>query len=337
MKSTLPPGYHSRPVVMDDLEPTVAMLNEWSKKVLGVESFEASFIGSEWATPGFELERDTRLVLSPDGAVVGYYELWDIDDPHAHVNIWGRVHPAHMGRGIGSHLLEWAEQRGQMAVAQAPEGVRVTLMGHCLSVDEAALDLFRGSGFDLVRYSLRMVVDLNGSPPEPVWPQGITVRTMVVGQDEPAVLQAVRTSFQDHWGYIQRPFEAELARWKHFMETDDIFDPSLWNLALDGDQIVGTALNYPYVDDDHEMGWVGTLGVVREWRRRGLGLALLQHSFQQFHRLGKRRVGLGVDAKSLTGATRLYLKAGMHPDPAREWSIFEKELRPGQELGTQSL
>jgi hypothetical protein len=39
----------------------------------------------------------------------------------------------------------------------------------------------------------------------------------------------------------------------------------------------------------------------------------------------------------LTGATRLYEKAGMHPDPRREWSIFEKELRPGQELGTQSV
>jgi GNAT superfamily N-acetyltransferase len=121
------------------------------------------------------------------------------------------------------------------------------------------------------------------------------------------------------------------------METDDIFDPSLWNLALADGQVVGTALNYPYVDDDHDMGWVGTLGVVREWRRRGLALALLHHSFQEFYRRGKRKVGLGVDAESLTGATRLYLKAGMHPDPKREWSLFEKELRPGQELGTESV
>lgn len=336
MKSVLLPGYHSRPATMQDLEPTVAMLNVWSNKVLGVDSFETNFIGSEWATPGFELERDTRLVLAPDGSIVGYYELWDIDDPHAHVNIWGRVHPAHMGCGIGSYLIEWAQERGRLAVAKAPEGVRVTLMGHCLSIDQPALQLFHGAGFDLVRYSLRMVIDLDSVPAEPVWPQGVTVRTLVVGQDERLALQAVRDSFQDHWGYVQRPFEAELAHWKHFMETDDIFDPSLWNLAIAGDRVVGTALNYPYVDDDHEMGWVGTLGVVREWRRRGLGLALLQHSFRQLYQRGKRKVGLGVDAKSLTGATRLYLKAGMHPDPAREWSIFEKELRPGRELGTQS-
>jgi mycothiol synthase len=337
MKNSLPSGYQFRPVTMEDLEPTVAMLNEWSRKMLGVDAFETNFMGSEWATPGFYLEQDTRLVLAPDGAIVGYYELWDIDDPHVHINIWGRVHPAYTGRGIGSYLLEWAEERGRMAIPRAPEGARVVMTGHCLSTDRDAVDLFHNSGFDLIRYSLRMVIELDSPPPEPVWPEGITVRTLVRGQDEPAALQAVRDSFKDHWGYVPHPFEAELARWEHFMETDDIFDPSLWNLAIVGDQVVGTALNYPYVDDDHDMGWVGTLGVVRDWRRHGLGLALLQHSFREFYRRGKRKVGLGVDAESLTGATRLYLRAGMHPDPAREWSIFEKELRPGQELGTQSV
>ncbi len=58
------------------------------------------------------------------------------------------------------------------------------------------------------------------------------------------------------------------------------------------------------------MGWVGTLGVVREWRRHGLGLALLQHSFQQFYQRGKRKVGLGVDAQSLTGRDTPVLKGG---------------------------
>lgn len=330
-------GYQSRPATMDDLEPTVKMLNDWSKEMVGVEAFEANYLGSEWTTPGFDLERDTRLVLAPNGEIVGYNEVWDIFDPHVHVYTWARVHPEHNGRGIGSYLMAWAEERGRMALLKAPPEARVTLSGHCLSLDRAAAELFCNSGFDLIRYSLRMVIELNGTPPEPVWPEGVTVRTLAVGQDEVAVLQAVRESFQDHWGYVERPFEAELERWKHFMATEDIFDPNLWLLAWVGDRVVGTALNYPYVDDDHEMGWVGTLGVVREWRRHGLGLALLHHSFQEFHRRGKRKVGLGVDAQNLTGATRLYLKAGMHPDPSREWSMFEKELRPGQEFGTQSV
>jgi len=82
------------------------------------------------------------------------------------------------------------------------------------------------------------------------------------------------------------------------------------------------------------MGWVGTLGVRRPYRRQGLGLALLRHSFAEFYRRGRRRVGLGVDSQNLTGATRLYQKAGMHV--SRVQLIFEKELRPGVVLSTQS-
>lgn len=83
------------------------------------------------------------------------------------------------------------------------------------------------------------------------------------------------------------------------------------------------------------MGWVGTLGVRRPWRRKGVALALLHHSFAAFQGIGKQRAGLGVDASSLTGATRLYEKAGMHV--ARQFDRYEKVLRPGRDISTQSV
>jgi mycothiol synthase len=42
-----------------------------------------------------------------------------------------------------------------------------------------------------------------------------------------------------------------------------------------------------------------------------------------------------VDATSLTGATRLYEKAGMWV--YRQWDTYEKELRPGRDLMTQHV
>jgi ribosomal protein S18 acetylase RimI-like enzyme len=77
------------------------------------------------------------------------------------------------------------------------------------------------------------------------------------------------------------------------------------------------------------IGWVGTLGVRRPWRKKGLGLALLLHSFGEFHKRGMKTIGLIVDAANPTGATHLYQKAGMHI--ASEFVIYEKELRPGRE------
>ena len=83
------------------------------------------------------------------------------------------------------------------------------------------------------------------------------------------------------------------------------------------------------------MGYVNDLGVRRAWRKRGLGLAFLQHAFGEFYRRGYRKVGLGVDAQNLTGALNLYRKAGMHIH--QQFDMYEKEIRPGKEISVQSL
>jgi ribosomal protein S18 acetylase RimI-like enzyme len=70
--------------------------------------------------------------------------------------------------------------------------------------------------------------------------------------------------------------------------------------------------------------------VRRPWRKKGLGLALLTHSFGEFYKRGMKTIGLGVDASNPTGATRLYQRAGM--TVASEFLTFEKELRPGRSL-----
>jgi len=69
--------------------------------------------------------------------------------------------------------------------------------------------------------------------------------------------------------------------------------------------------------------------VRNSWRKRGLGLALLHHSFGEFYRRGASLVMLNVDSENPTGATRLYKKAGMNV--ASEYVFYEKEFLPGQE------
>ena len=97
-------------------------------------------------------------------------------------------------------------------------------------------------------------------------------------------------------------------------------------IAWEGDQIAGFSQNRYRMD----IGWIGTLGVRRPWRKQGLGYALLIHSFGEFYKRGTKTIGLGVDAENPTGATRLYIKAGMYA--ASEFVTYEKELRPGREL-----
>jgi mycothiol synthase len=179
-----------------------------------------------------------------------------------------------------------------------------------------------------------MLIEMDAPVPEAEFPEGITLRTFNLETDLEAVYQADQDSFRDHFGFVDQPFDEGLQRFKHFWIHEG-YDPTLLFLAMDGEEIAGINLCRPRAFDDPDMGWVGTLGVRRPWRKRGIGLALLRHSFNEFYRRGVRKVGLGVDAQNLTGALRLYENAGMHVHQA--FDQYEKELRPGQEISVQSL
>jgi ribosomal protein S18 acetylase RimI-like enzyme len=143
----------------------------------------------------------------------------------------------------------------------------------------------------------------------------------------------VDEAFKDHFGHLDQPFETGFARFEKTMLEDPLFDGNLWLLAMDQGEIAGTCLCRLEAWDDPECGYISSLGVRRPWRKQGLGLALLRQAFGEFYRRGKRKVSLGVDALNLTGALRLYEKAGMRV--VRQFDQYEKEIRPGKELRVQ--
>jgi mycothiol synthase len=311
------------------------MFNADSRRVLGVQVHDAANLDSEWRTPGFNLDRDTRLVLTPSGEPAGYAEVWDIDPPHVRLWTWGCVHPEQRGRGIGTALIAWQEARGGAALAQAPAGCRVCLRQTVSTLDQSGTRLLEACGYTPIRHFFQMRIELDRPLPEPVWPRGVSVRTFDVSNDLVPVVDAVRSAFCDHWGYVESPFESDLAIWQHIVTEEKSFDASLWFLAVAEGRIIGVALCSAMEPEDPDLGHVNTLGVVRPSRRRGIARALLQHAFSELARRGKKRVALGVDGASLTGAVRLYERAGMHVERRRV--LYEKELRPGRDLTTQSL
>jgi mycothiol synthase len=329
--------YTIRPATWDDLEGVSDLLNAWSMNYLGIHKFRLDDQRREWQTPKFNLQESTRVAVTPDGQIVGYYEIWDLVYPPVRVHVWGRIHPDHEGRGLGTRLLDWGIQTARRALQVAPAEAKVTLGIQVLNTHADAHRLFENHSFRLSRHFLQMVIDLDGTPVEADWPDGIEVRSMVRGQDERKIIQAFCDSFQDHWGHVEAPFEDTYNRWMNFIDDNPDFDPALWFIAEENGNIAGISLCWEKSFSDPKMGWVGTLGVLRPWRRRGLGLALLRHSFARLYERGQRKIGLGVDAQSLTGATRLYEKAGMRSDPRYQVSFFELELRPGIDLTTQEV
>lgn len=330
----LPEGYTLRGATLDDLPEAVAMFNACSRQLIGTDEVTLEGYRHEWEVPILNLSEDVKVVIAPDGSIAGCQELWDLFDPHTRLNTWGRVHPDHQGRGIALALLRWAEERARRAILRAPQGTRVVLLNWLNSLDTAGQGVMIARGFQVVRHSYRMRIDMTEMPPAAVWPEGLTLRAFEPGQDDEIVAWVDREAFRDHWGFVERPLEDDVKMLRHWMGEPQ-FDPTLWLLVMDGGRVVGISLNHVQADDDPDMGWVGSLGVLREYRRKGLGLALLHHSFGEFYRRGKKSVGLGVDAQTLTGALRLYERAGMRV--CRKHNTYEKELRPGLELSTQAI
>lgn len=335
LETKLPEGFTVRGARMEDVEPALQLYNAWSQSAIQENEFEdANAIRREWISPGFDPAEDIRLVFAPNGEMAGYVEVWTTAKPPVHPWIWGRLHPDYEGLGIGTWMLQWGEQHAVQALQDVPEGLRFAPRVGIFRQAEKSKKLFEEMGYQHIRSSYHMLIEMDGPAPEPVWPEGITLRTYRE-MDAEALYRAETESFRDHFGFIEEPFEEGFERFKHFKLECEGFDPTLVFLAMDGEEIAG--LNYcrPHFHADRELGWVASLGVRRPWRKRGVGLALLRHSFNEFYRRGKRKVGLGVDAQNLTGALRLYENAGMSVHLA--FDLYEKELRAGTEFSVQSL
>lgn len=336
LEVTLPEGFTVRGATLNDVDASLELYNLWSQSVIGEDDInDAAAIRNEWVSPGFDPAEDIRLVFAPDGTLVGYIEVWTTAKPPVHPWIWGRVHPKYSGFGIGSWMLSWAEAHALRVINEVPADLRFAPRTGIYLQAKESQNLFRDFGYQYIRSSYRMMIDLDAPQPEPVWPEGITIRPYDPTTDLETVFRADQDAFRDHFGFVEEPFETGLARFKHFMTEHEGFDPSLWFIAWDRDEVAGICLCRPHSYDDPDLGYVSTLGVRRPWRKRGLGLAFLHQAFGEFYRRGKRKAGLGVDAENLTGALHLYEKAGMRVH--MQFDLFEKELRPGREISVQSL
>lgn len=338
MTYTLSESLTARPATVDDAQAMTDLINQCSMSVLGHPTVQCSDILSDWSSRFCKPETNVHLVLDGD-RLVGYASLW-IEPPC--VSIYGSVgvHPDDHGRGIGAYLAEWAAARARAgALPIAPEGARIVVHQHKPATDAASRDFLLAQGYREVRRGYRMLIELDGPPPVPVLPEGIVIQPFDRAMQMAALVRAEADIFRDHWGYVELPFEQDLIEWSNWIDNDPHHDPNFWFLAMEAgggpEAIAGVCLCSTTMAEDPAMGYVMSLGVQRAWRRRGLGLAMLHHAFGAFYRLGKARVTLDVDAESLTGATRLYERAGMHVQ--RESVTYELVLREGADLSTQAL
>ncbi|HSC74203.1 MAG TPA: GNAT family N-acetyltransferase [Gaiellaceae bacterium] len=304
MSSSLPEGVSIRRATLDDAPAINELITAADVAVQGWSESSEGELRGWWRL--LDLEQSS-WVVHDDDQVAAYA----VGFAHADMlELDGYVHPEQRGRGFGAWLVGRAEER-------ARELGKQRLLAFSLAGDDRAHRMFEQFGMRELRRYYRMMLELEREPEPPQWPDGLRVSTFEP-EDARAFHTALGEAFEDEWNFVSMPFE----EWREMrLVKDPDFDPSLWFVVRDGDEIAAVMRNEP---DRSGAGFVGALGVRKPWRRRGIAQALLQHAFTEFHRRGKRRVALGVDAENPTGATRLYERAGMYV--AYEAVTYGKEL-----------
>ena len=295
---------NARPITDADIEAVAAMAAEDEAALQGRPSRLGANDVRDWLAR-VDLAQDSWL-YEEDGTLVAMSWFDFIDDLGFFAGI---VAQGAKGRGLGSRIVVTGDAR-----ARERGAVRVQTFG--LEQDTAAASLFERHGFAFVRRFFAMAIELEAPPVVPALPDAFTLETFRL-EDARPYYEALDAAFQDHWEHHTVGFE----QWWEAKQAVHDFDPTLWFLIRDGDEIAAVIRNDP---DRNGGGYVGAIGVQRAWRGKGLGRALLLRTFAEFYSRGVPRVTLGVDAESPTGATKLYESVGMEVESAMV--VFEKAL-----------
>jgi ribosomal protein S18 acetylase RimI-like enzyme len=316
---------------MDDLSATVAFLNRQAMVIHGEPDSSEQELREEWETPGLNLTKDVLLAEREGEGIIGYAEFFNTRGKHVRPSGYVSSSLEPFEPAVAAALVRWVEKRAHEDMPRAPAGARITLVGGISAGNERIRSAWSEAGFTEARRFYQMRITFDGRPAAPVVPEGLTIRP-IRDDERRRTYEAVHQSFRDHFGYVEPADpETDYRRWAHYFFEPDDYDPDLLLIAVDeAGRVAGLSLCRATDGVREDTGYVGQLAVVREFRRRGLGEALLRRSFEVFYEKGRAAVSLGVDADSLTNATRLYEKCGMHQH--RVFVQYQKVIRDGEEL-----
>ena len=282
----LPSGLAERPLTLADSAGVFDVMAAQEQHDSGHVTIEEADIVADWQRPSYDVSASTVGVLDGD-RLVAYAEVMGGDRGDA------AVHPAYRGRGIGTALATWMQQRAReggasvvgMPVPQGSDGDRLlAALGYRVRWESWELLLPEGTEV----------------PPRPL-PEGYAIREATPADHE-ACWEVVEDAFLE-WSERDR---TTLDDWLAGVVGRPGFQP--WHLRVATDP-AGTVVGVTNLWIAGEDGYVDKLAVRADQRGRGLAQALLVDAFAVTAAHGATRAGLATDSR--TGALSLYEKVGM--------------------------
>jgi GNAT superfamily N-acetyltransferase len=286
----LPEGYTERPLVPTDAAAITAVIAAQELDDVGEVVIDEADIVAEWQRPSYDVSASAVGVLH-DGVLVGYSEVIGADRGDA------AVHPEHRGRGLGTALARWMQERARE--------VGSSVIGMPVPEGSPGDRLLESLGYRVRWTSWVLELPEGATVPERELPAGYTVREATEADHE-AVWTVTEDAFLEWSVRAREPFED----WRAGVPLRPGFEP--WNLRVVTDpagDVVAVAYLILTGEDGAREGYVDRLATRKDQRGRGLAQALLVDAFAQARQRGAVKSALSTDSR--TGALGLYEKVGM--------------------------
>jgi len=254
-----------------------------------------------WRDLESPLERSRGLIAVEEPDIVGYLRAMTRPDDDRALEFALVVRPDYRDGPVPQQLLDAA-----IDYARGVDADSVSLWTFGADVDTDALAAAVGLAAERELWQMRVPLPLAGTPK---WPDGITVRAFVPGQDDDAWLAVNNAAFvadPDQGGWTPSILAGRI--------TESWFDPEGFLIADDAGTIAGFCWTKVHpAEPPHEpraLGEIYVIGVDPGYQGLGLGRALVLAGLEHLH--GPRHVDVGmlfVDAAN-TAAVSLYRALG---------------------------
>lgn len=183
--------------------------------------------------------------------------------------------------------------------------------------DAAFITALKDSDFEQHRTYWRLRIDHSDLATESPMIDSLQILDFVESKMTMSEMHELSTViFNDHYDFSPMNFDD----WK-IERVSGVNSETLWRVAYFDGKAVGYCWRSRRFEEEG-FSYVASLGVIREFRGRGIAKALLIDAFEQARAAGLEGTLLHCDSANPNGATELYVGAGMKVD--RIYPAFRK-------------
>jgi mycothiol synthase len=267
--------------------------------------------------------RNFRLWRNKQGKLIGFGQLF-ISEQNQEVEgyLYFDVHPMNQGF-LETSILQWSKER--MNEVAKNNAISLKLHTHSSKNRSDRCFFLEKQGFTYERSFLTMTCSLNQAFSPSSLPTGFRLQQLSGERDIKAWVEMFNESFIDHWDH--HPLTVTTV--ESWLKNPHYKPEFNWVAVAPEGTFAAFCVGYINQEENARNGanegWIKLLGTRRGFRKLGLGRAILLNCMKQLQAEKIEQVKLGVDAQSLTSATRLYEAVGFKP--VNTWLSYFKDIQ----------